>query len=50
MATTVNATALDESPMPDSVTKPHKQTIDPYNVRLRLSLPLVLRIRIGRGA
>lgn len=35
MATNVNAAALDESPIPDSVTQQqHKQTVDPYNVRL----------------
>ena len=45
MATNVNAAALDESPMPDSVAKPHKQTIDPYNVRFALPLYLILRTR-----
>ncbi|KAJ4302213.1 tryptophan--tRNA ligase [Collariella sp. IMI 366227] len=33
MATEVNATALNESPMPEAVQpKQHKQTVDPYNV------------------
>lgn len=32
MATNVNAAAPDESPVPQNLQKPTKQTVDPYNV------------------
>ncbi|KAK0727179.1 hypothetical protein B0T26DRAFT_737951 [Lasiosphaeria miniovina] len=32
MATTVNAEALNESPLPEAVAKESKQSVDPYNV------------------
>jgi hypothetical protein len=33
MATIINAEALSEAPIPESVAATGKQTVDPYNVR-----------------
>jgi hypothetical protein len=38
-ATTVNAEALKESPIPEAIAPQGKQTVDPYNVGLRLGYP-----------